>query len=122
VTGAEHFREAEDGDGMNATIADRVAKGALFLDEREPNWWRVIDLDALDMEEGCDCVLGQLHPRNPDEKLHYLGALRQFELPRGPDSDEDAALGFFTEDHREWPLLTEAWRDLIEARRAGEPR
>jgi hypothetical protein len=107
---------------VSATITERVAKGAAFLDESEPSWWQVIDLDALDMEQGCNCVLGQLHPSNTDEELHYLGALFQFGLPHGPDSDADISLGFFTEDPLEWAPLTEAWRNLIEERRAGESR
>lgn len=52
---------------MTATIAERVAAGAQFLDEQDPDWWRAdvdqaIDLDRLDMGEGDACVLGQRCP------------------------------------------------------------
>jgi len=107
---------------MSAAIAERAERGAAYLDVREPGWWQRIDLGELDLQSPCNCVLGQLHARRPDEELHYLGALRQFGLPDDPGDDMDAGLGFYTDDDQEWPLLNEAWRELIEARRAGEPR
>jgi hypothetical protein len=49
------------------TITERVAAGAAFLDEHDPEWWRAdveraIDLDQLDMAVGDSCVLGQRCP------------------------------------------------------------
>jgi hypothetical protein len=36
-----------------------VAKGAALLDEHDPGWWEVIDVDTLELAR-CDvCVLGQ---------------------------------------------------------------
>ena len=48
-------------------IAGRVAKGAAFLDEHDPGWWRpdvdgAIDLDILDLDDPAHCVLGQRCP------------------------------------------------------------
>jgi hypothetical protein len=50
-----------------ATITERVAAGAAFLDEHDPDWWRAdveraIDLDRLDMGDGDSCILGQRCP------------------------------------------------------------
>jgi hypothetical protein len=50
-----------------STIAERVAAGAAFLDEHDPDWWRAdveraIDLDSLDLYDMASCVLGQRCP------------------------------------------------------------
>lgn len=45
---------------MTATVAERVAAGAAFLDEREPGWWQKVDLERISMDSACNCVLGQL--------------------------------------------------------------
>ncbi len=49
------------------TIAERVAAGAAFLDEHDPDWWKAdvpnaIDLDGLDLGDGEICILGQRCP------------------------------------------------------------
>jgi hypothetical protein len=49
------------------TEAERVAAGAAYLDEHDPDWWRAdteraIDLGTLDMQAYQDCVLGQRCP------------------------------------------------------------
>lgn len=41
--------------------AERIAKGAVFLDERQPGWRRRVDLDKLDLFSLDDCVLGQVY-------------------------------------------------------------
>jgi len=55
-----------------STIAERVAAGAAFLDEHDPDWWRAdveraIDLDKLSLSDPSRCVLGQ---RCPTESLN----------------------------------------------------
>lgn len=57
-------------------VNERVAAGAKFLDEHDPQWWRAdveraIDLDRLDMATGDVCVLGQRCPLDTLEL--YLG-------------------------------------------------
>lgn len=41
----------------------RVQKGIALLDEKAPDWWvpGKVDLDALDMQYGDSCVLGQIY-------------------------------------------------------------
>jgi hypothetical protein len=41
-------------------VAQSVAAGAAFLDERMPGWPERIDLDKLDLSGCWRCVLGQL--------------------------------------------------------------
>jgi len=50
-----------------STVTERVAAGAVFLDEHDPEWWRAdveraIDLDRLNLGEGDSCILGQRCP------------------------------------------------------------
>lgn len=45
---------------MTATIEERVAAGAAWLDETYPGWERVLDLGTLNLAEGAHCVLGQI--------------------------------------------------------------
>lgn len=50
-----------------STIAERVAAGAAFLDEHDPEWWRAdveraIDLDKLKLSSPQKCILGQRCP------------------------------------------------------------
>ena len=39
--------------------ASEVAKGAAWLDENFPGWEREIDLGTLNINDSCNCVLGQ---------------------------------------------------------------
>jgi hypothetical protein len=110
-----------------ATIAERVARGAALLDEREPGWWQRIDLDRLDLGSPCRCVLGQLitdkDPQPPSLWIEILGWF-------GIRSRSDVSHGFNTYGpgtDAQYRHLTAAWRNLIEVRRieadrAGEPR
>ena len=43
-----------------SSIEKRVARGAAWLDRVKPGWFKLIDLDALDLRSGCSCVLGQI--------------------------------------------------------------
>lgn len=42
-------------------IADRVARGAAWLDEKYPQWFDKIDLSILDLSNCTQCVLGQVY-------------------------------------------------------------
>lgn len=44
-------------------IAERVARGAAWLDENYPTWWERIDLATLNIASCSDCVLGQVYTR-----------------------------------------------------------
>lgn len=77
-------------------VDERVRRGAAYLDEHGPDQWRDhIDLDRLDIGDGCDCVLGQLYGSFADG----VG-----ELSIGWDGRD---LGFFGHESDD---LTEAWR------------
>ena len=42
-------------------LRERVERGAQLLDRLEPDWFKVIDPEYLDMEKCSRCILGQLH-------------------------------------------------------------
>lgn len=130
---------------MNA-IAERVAAGAAFLDEHDPEWWRpdvdrAIDLDALDLAEPDRCVLGQRCPLEvlaiylsaDVDELNALdmgdGYLAYGAFLSGHAADGEigrwaSELGFtFTTDDPGdaviWDALTAEWRKVITERRAA---
>lgn len=90
------------------TIAERVARGAALLDEREPGWWQRINVRTLDIRSCKRCVLGQL------EGWPSINA--RFDPSLGFDAGE----GSPQEVVADFNALTAEWRRLIKARRAGE--
>lgn len=102
-----------------ATLAprQRVAAGAVWLDETNPDWWRHIDLDRLDLVDACLCVLGQLHG-------NYWQATALHWNTRESDA---ARLGFTAypvgDGMDEFNELEAAWRDAVTDRRDtdGQP-
>lgn len=98
------------------TIQERVLAGSAWLDEHRPGWVDRIDLETLDLGNGCHCVLGQ-------EYHGFSSGLVEVDSsatwPRTA-----AGLGFYARaelyDHapeREYDILTDAWRAFITARR-----
>lgn len=79
----------------NARI--QVAKGVALLDEKVPGWWRVIDLDHLQMQNCTQCMLGQLFGHNVETAL----GTEMFGLPIDP-----SLLG------RSWSYYTASGREL----------
>jgi hypothetical protein len=126
------------------TIAERIAAGAAFLDEHDPEWWRAdverpIDLGLLDLAEPESCVLGQRCPVSvlatyagvsPDDedalsyeafKSYSAYVLHLSGLSVGQSMDWAAARGFtvgYADDHT-WPALTAGWTRVITGRRAA---
>lgn len=114
-------------------IAERVARGAAWLDERIPDWWREhsIDLDRFDMSEECRCVIGQLSPeRNYERALatHWLDLSRPVARDLGFFADAAMMLDFEALDDddvmTEYDELQHAWTVVIRERReaAGAER
>lgn len=103
-----------------ATIAQRVAKGAALLDEKIPGWPRMVEVAILDIDDPCKCVLGQV--RRAQIGDDYYSAYGAMVSALHLIEEEVYGFGFDAWNHDEIPALTAAWRTLIEARRAGEPR
>lgn len=91
-------------------LRQRVEVGMAWLDFRLPGWDELIDLDRLNVENPCDCLLGQTIG---DWDLHVVGM----------DMDQLAACGFDASTSHdgmgdEYAALTEIWRTAIQERRA----
>lgn len=80
----EDFYRDVTGDYVRAVLAV-----AALLDDVRPDWFRVLDLDVLDLDDMNSCVLGQLYadrtrPDGPDGfTLGYAALIR----PRFADAD-----------------------------------
>jgi hypothetical protein len=46
--------------GKKTEIQKAAARGAKFLDEKQPGWADEIDLDSLQMVSRCNCIIGQI--------------------------------------------------------------
>jgi hypothetical protein len=102
-----------------STVADRVAAGAAWLDEHEPGWAERI-VDRLDVNDNCRCVLGQLHGAYEDAPLFAdiagkWGEILARAIPLGFGLD-------WADCRTNGRELTQAWRELVAARRAGGAR
>lgn len=119
------------------TIAQRITNGVAYLDEHVPDWLDVIDVDRLDLQQDCSCVLGQLvkSVETDDDWLDgYTNVVEKPALVRGnwhpaPEAAEQLGMpeimsfqqsvdnGFHTGDFdasdSEWLALTSEWRERI---------
>jgi hypothetical protein len=50
-----------------ADARKRVARGAKWLDQQKPNWFRKVRTTQLRMDHGLMCVLGQLYSPGDDQ-------------------------------------------------------
>lgn len=94
----------------------RVIAGADVLDQVQPGWVDLIDLDVLDIAVNDRCVLGQLGahlaPECTDPLEVYHVAVDAYRL----DVAQLLRFGFIGELD-EIPALTAAWEMIVEARR-----
>jgi hypothetical protein len=108
-----------------STIAERVARGAALLDEREPGWWQRIDLSKLDLASTCRCVLGQLFSIADDNwppNNGYWSGLARFGLRESASeaiSGSAGSHGFASIRNEDYDALDAEWRRVIEARRSA---
>lgn len=87
---------------------ERVNAGAAYLDGRNPVWFDAINLETLDMEHPCLCILGQLAG-------NYSSGYDLYGIKTGEDR---IRLGFFSWVPAESVMLRDAWRAEILARRS----
>ena len=126
-----------------STITERVAAGAAYLDEHDPDWWRAdveraIDLATLNLSHGDACVLGQRCPLAvPDGITEYeaYGYELSGTVTWRMLSEWAAPLGFQiygawredgttegrprSEEMDEYRELTAEWKRVITGRRAA---
>lgn len=116
----------------------RVAKGVALLDEKFPDWWKLINLDTLDVSHGLHCVTAQ-SAKILDVGRDWLDGAEYFGLTSMSEDVNDntyIAHGFNAEDvpyvtheiQEGWEnysnsdtldRLTNMWRLVILERRAA---
>lgn len=118
MTEQETPRVAPQGVTESGTdYAARVAKGVALLDEKRPGWERLLNLGALDIEDGNACVTAQLSGESD-----WLTGMRQLNL----NMSSYTAHGFRADDEEAmegdaYATLNALWWDVIQGRRsAGE--
>lgn len=84
----------------------RVRRGAKFLDEVRPGWFRDVDPLELNLLNGRQCVLGQLEG-------HYDYGMVDYNIRWG------TPLGFFVWTKRQNAKYTKLWWFEIAAREAA---
>lgn len=104
-----------------------VNRGAALLDEILPGWVEKIDLEALELDSDCQCVLGQLAlDLNPRRFVYsrYGAAIQAIEQAADIDlGAQEFFYGFNLPSNWGGPAdftdLTQEWRALIQQRREG---
>src|SRR5438309_1704809 len=107
---------------MSTDLQAAVQRGAAWLDEHQPDWWRKIDTQLLDLNNPCRCVLGQLRG---DYAVYLHTAWKQAR----PDYEADLALlewsdmnGFSASGpaaDADLAMLTSYWLEEIAWRRSA---
>ena len=116
-----------------ANAAEAVAQGAQLLDEKDPGWWRKINLETLVLSNSEACICGQLG-RTREQSYHsYIAHV--LGLTEGYlDGDRETALaaccGFDALPNRitpmRWTWITTfpqlhcEWEEVINARLAAD--
>ena len=87
-----------------------IERGAAFLDEHFPGWEDKIDPETLNLEDGCNCILGQVYG------AYFKGAEKL-----GLENIGDRArLGFTLDGGNHFNALTRDWLAYL-ANRALAP-
>lgn len=104
---------------------EQIKNGVKWLDENSPGWEHKIDLDTLDVNQPCRCILGQtsgywetleaqVAPEFGESTLAVM-------LKRENWSEEH---GFKGDDIQDlfYPDLTDQWKVMVEKCRARESK
>lgn len=105
-------------------VRERVQRGAAYLDEVDPGWHRRVDVETLELGDGQQCVLGQLH----GEFRLGLGRSHLLTLSSAPRTSlSPVAYGFKCVNGvsdewqaRDYDLLTAAWRSAVRQRQQAD--
>lgn len=97
---------------MPKSITERVEAGAAWLDEEQPGWIDLINLELLDNAHCNHDIVGQVSGDNRDIFLDHYCLGTQDQIEYGFDSM------YTSEGLRDWEFgkLDEAWTGLIAKR------
>lgn len=96
----------------------RAARGAAYLDEVHPGWFRLVDLDALEMKSDHSSVLGQLADMLPGDTARSHPDIYMI-----PAAGKLVELGFScirgiceVLQEQDFEFLDQAWHDEVSCR------
>jgi hypothetical protein len=104
---------------------ERVQRGAEYLDDVDPEWYRRVDSETLELGDGQHCILGQMH----GEFRLGLGRSDLINMSSAPRASlSPVAYGFKCVENvpEEWQdydyeLLNEAWKEAVRSRQDADP-
>ena len=104
---------------------ERVRRGAEYLDGVDPEWYRHVNSETLELDDGRHCVLGQLH----GEFRLGLGRSHLISMSSAPRASlSPVAYGFKCVENvpEEWQaydydLLNAAWKEAVRTRQERDP-
>lgn len=106
-------------------VRERVQRGATYLDDVDPEWYRRVDSETLELGDGRHCILGQLH----GEFRLGLGRSHLITMSSAPRASlSPVSYGFKGVEGvpeswqaRDYELLNEAWKDAVRTRQEADP-
>ena len=106
-------------------VRERVQRGAEYLDDVDPEWYRRVDSETLELDDGRHCVLGQLH----GEFRLGLGRSHLITMSSAPRASlSPVSYGFKCVENvpDEWQaydydLLNDAWKEAVRTRQEADP-
>jgi hypothetical protein len=109
---------------VKLSVDERVANGVEWLDENGPaEWWDRIDTETLDINDGNDCVLGQVFAAEANE--HGIGSGYGYVAVFNKDEwgmHQPQRFGFCSisdsDDYKDCRRLADMWTAAVEDRRA----
>lgn len=104
---------------------ERVQRGAEYLDDLDPEWYRHVDSETLELGDGRHCILGQLH----GEFRLGLGRSHLINVSSAPRASlSPVVYGFKCVEgvpeewqSRDYLLLNEAWKEAVRTRQQADP-
>lgn len=105
-------------------VRERVERGAAYLDDVDPGWYRRVNADTLELDDGKHCILGQLH----GEFRLGLGRSHLISMSSAPRASlSPVSYGFkcvegVSDDWqaRDYELLNEAWKEAVRTRQEAD--
>jgi hypothetical protein len=109
---------------MRIAARERAERGAGFLDDVVPGWPAMVEIERLDQMSTQWCVLAQITTHLPafdchcDDELSLFGWFMYDDHSPAKVRDE-LGMGFIPVGEDDAHALTEAWTEIITAKRAA---
>ena len=99
----------------------RVRAGVEWLDKNYPGWLDKVEVNELELEDSCKCVLGQLFSEEAVNSDEFTGFGYAMNVVFDPDAefpyDKVSRLGFDSDGDVCFSALQIVWEDAISSRK-----